>query len=131
MPNVSIDKPTQQPPSPQSTESLTATLVNQTSGDLVLVSSVTNEQWTIPPPSVIAAGQSGQFSSPGNFNNPSAGNITYKAAAVNNATFALQWDIPSIGPNNINWQTSTGLSAQESGSLSGWNLSAAWFISAG
>ncbi|MCP3103013.1 hypothetical protein LZ198_29450 [Myxococcus sp. K15C18031901] len=131
MPNVSLDKPTQQTKAPQDTESLTATLVNQTSGDLVLVNSSTDEQWSIPPPSVIASGQSGQFSSPGDFSNPSAGSVTYKAVAVNDTTFTLQWTIPSVGPNNINWQTSPGLTAKESGSLSGWNLSASWFISAG
>lgn len=130
MPEVTIDKPAQKPTaSPDSTESLTATIVNQTQGNLMLVSSTTDEQWTIPPPSVIAAGQSGQFSSPGNFSNPSAGNVKYQASAVNNATFTLNWTIPSVGPNHINWQTTPGLNAQQSGSLSGWNLSASWFIS--
>src|SRR5215217_2286965 len=131
MPEVTIDKPAQPTASPASTESLTATLVNQTQGNLVLVSSTTNEQWTIPPPSIIAPGQSGQFSSPGDFSNPSAGIVKYQASAVNNATFTLNWTIPSVGPNQINWQTTPGLNAQESGSLSGLNLSASWFISGG
>ncbi|NVJ25636.1 hypothetical protein HUW62_30880 [Myxococcus sp. AM011] len=129
MPEVTIDKPAQPKASPDSTESLAATLVNQTQGDLVLVNSNTNEQWSIPPPNIISAGQSGQFRSPGDFSNPAAGNVTYKASAVNNATFTLTWTIPSVGANHINWQTSPGLSAQESGSMSGWNISASWFIS--
>lgn len=129
MPTVSIPKSTQVTPAPQTTESLTATLFNQTSGDLVLVKSDTNMQWLIPPPSVIPAGQSGQFNSPGDFANPSAGSVVYQAVAVNNATFSLEWTIPSVGKNDITWQCSPGLSAQESGSLDGWNLSAAWYIS--
>ena len=129
MPTVSVAKPTNVTPSPQSTESLAATLVNQTPGDLVLVKAVTGMQWTTPPPSVIPQGQSGQFNSPGDFSNPSCGYVVYKAVGVNNATFTLEWTIPSIGKNDITWKCDPGLSAQESGSLDGWNLSAAWFIS--
>ena len=129
MPTVSIPKSTQVPPAPQTTESLTATLVNQTSGDLVLVKASTNMQWIIPPPSVIPAGQSAQFDSPGDFSNPSAGIVVYQAVAANNATFSLEWTIPSVGKNDITWQCAPGLNAQESGSLDGWNLSASWYIS--
>ncbi|MFY1827351.1 hypothetical protein ACN47A_15625 [Myxococcus fulvus] len=131
MPEVSVEKPNQTKPGPESTESLTATIVNQTSGDLVLVKSATNEQWTLAPPSVIPAGQSGRFISPGDFSNPSAGYVVYQASAVNNATFTLNWTIPSVGPNSFSWPTSPGLVANESGSLSGWNLSASWFVSTG
>ncbi|WP_338872643.1 hypothetical protein [Myxococcus stipitatus] len=128
MPEVTIDKPAHPQASPQTTESLSATLVNQTPGDLVLVKSSSGMQWTRPPPSTLSPGQSGQFSSPGNFSTPASGYVVYQSAAVNNATFTLSWDIPSMGANSIRWQTTEGLTAQESGSLSGWNLSASWFI---
>lgn len=127
MPTVSVPKPTHTQPSPQTTESLSATLVNQTSGDLTLVKSATDMQWLQPPPVTISAGKSGQFVSPGDFANPSAGYVVYQAA--DGSQFNLQWTIPSVGKNDITWQTTGVLSAQESGSLDGWNLSASWFIS--
>ncbi|AGC49363.1 hypothetical protein MYSTI_08097 [Myxococcus stipitatus DSM 14675] len=129
MPEVTIDKPAQPQASPQTTESLTATLVNQTQANLLLVKSASGLQWTRPPPATITPGQSGQFASPGDFSNPSSGSVVYQSASSGGATFTLTWDIPSVGANSIHWQTTPGLTAQESGSLSGWNLSASWFIS--
>ncbi|WP_163999189.1 hypothetical protein [Pyxidicoccus caerfyrddinensis] len=127
MPTVSVPKPTNEQPSPQTTESLKATLMNQTSGVLTLVKSASALTWVQPPPGTIAAGQSGQFTSPGDFSNAANGYVVYQA--TNGATFTLQWAIPSVGKNSITWQADGGLSAQESGSLDGWNVSAAWFIS--
>lgn len=127
MPTVSVPKPTDVTPSPQTTESLAATLVNQTSGDLVLVKSASALPWLVPPPQVISAGKAGQFTSPGDFANAANGYVVYQAAT--GGTFTLQWAIPSVGKNSVTWQTEQGLSAQESGSLDGWNLSASWFIS--
>lgn len=127
MPTVSVSKPTNEQPSPQTTESLKATLVNQTSGNLTLVKSASEMQWLQPPPVTIAAGQSGQFNSPGDFANPSAGYVVYQSTS--GATFTLEWTIPSVGKNDVTWTTTGDLSSQESGSLDGWNLSASWFIS--
>lgn len=127
MPTVSVPKPANAQPSPQTTESLAATLANQTSGVLTLVQANTNVPWVQPPPNTIAAGQTGQFTSPGKYQVPAAGNVVYVGA--NGAQFSLEWNIPTIGKNEISWQATGGLSVQESGSLDGWNVSAAWFIS--
>ncbi|NMO16363.1 hypothetical protein HPC49_07855 [Pyxidicoccus fallax] len=127
MPTVSVPKPTDVKPSPQTTESLAASIVNQTSADLVLVKSASALPWIQPPPQVIQAGKIGQFNSPGDFSNAANGYVVYQGA--NGATFSLEWAIPSVGKNSITWQAEGGLSAQESGSLDGWNVSATWFIS--
>jgi len=127
MPTVSVSKPTNTQPSPQTTESLSATLVNQTSGALTLVQSQSEMQWLQPPPPTLAAGQSGQFVSPGDFANPSAGSVVYQSSS--GATFTLEWGIPSIEKNSFTWTTTGGLTSQESGPLDGWNVSASWFIS--
>ncbi|QSQ21537.1 hypothetical protein JY651_41210 [Pyxidicoccus parkwayensis] len=127
MPTVSVPKPTNEQPSPQTTESLKATLVNQSSGVLTLVRSASALPWVQAPPSTINPGQSGTFISPGDFSNAANGYVMY--ATPNGETFSLEWAIPAVGKNNITWQTTSGLSAQESGSLDGWNVSAAWVIS--
>jgi hypothetical protein len=127
MPTVSVPKPTNEQPSPQTTESLNATLVNQTSGTLSLVQAASGMPWVQAPPTTIAPNQTGQFISPGNFSYPASGYVTYQAA--NGETFTLEWSIPPAGKNQVSWKTSSGLSAQESGSLDGWNLSAAWVLS--
>jgi hypothetical protein len=107
-------------PAPSTLSSYTATIVNNSSATLTLKSSTTNMQWTQPPPQTINAGGQGVFSSPGDFSNPAAGDVTY--IDTNGGSITITWDIPSVGPNAIRWSQQGDLSMSQSGSTSGWNL---------
>ena len=130
MPYITAEKPTElepeasQPGAALALESFVSVIYNLTDADFRLVNSSVCGTWDTAPDSLLARDTGTIMSSSGSFSNAACGGCTYQylgSTVPNNPVFTISYLVPSLGPNHILWEASSGLKIKVKGDTTGFH----------